>query len=91
MLSAKTPNGERRREELGVNFAMRHTRERLRRPAADIGALARGSHYLAPQDCSDDRAACQCARLTPLPLPGRFRRLPVECPACTSGPNVDCR
>ena len=30
------------REALGVNLATRHTRERTRRPAADIGSLARG-------------------------------------------------
>ena len=37
----------RSREELGVDLAIRHWRERLRRPAADIGSLARGNPYMA--------------------------------------------
>ena len=37
----------RGREELGENIAICHTRERLRRPAADIGSLARGNPYMA--------------------------------------------
>ena len=37
----------RGREELGEILAIRHTRERLRRPAADIGFLARGNPYMA--------------------------------------------
>ena len=58
---------------------IRHTCERLRSPAADIGSLARGNPYYGePQDCSDDSATGQCAPLMRHLLPGRFRRLPVE-------------
>ena len=40
---------------------------------------ARGCSYGEPQDRSDDWATGQCAPLTRHLLPGRFRRLPVEC------------
>ncbi len=46
---------------------------------------ARGSLYGEPQDCSDDWATGQCARLTQHPLPSRFRRLSVEHSACAPG------
>ena len=39
---------------------------------------ARGSLYGEPQDCSDDCAAGQCARLMHHLLPSRFRRLPTD-------------
>ena len=63
-------------------------------PHVRTPALANSGHriprarvplYGEPQDCSDDSAAGQCARLMHHPLSGRLRRLPVERPACAPG------
>ena len=71
------------REVRSQKAPIRHRRERPRRPAADIVSFARAGPYSGePQDCSDDCDAAQCARLMHHPLPSRFRRLPVERPAC---------
>ena len=73
----------RGREELGGNVEIRRTCERLRRPAAHIRLpRVRASLFGGPQDCSDDSAVGQCARLTHYLIPSSFRRLPVERPTC---------
>ena len=51
-----------------------------KRPGRVRGA-ARGNPYMAygkPQDCSDNNAAGQCARLLHRLLPSRFRPLPAD-------------
>ena len=64
---------------MGENLAIRHTCEYLRRPAADIGSLARRNPYMAGRRIAPTTALPgQCARRTPRPLPGRFRGLPVD-------------
>ena len=45
--------------------------------------------YGEPQDCSNASAAGECARLMHHLLPSRFRRLPVERPACASRSSGD--
>ena len=59
---------------------------RVRTPAHSGGRhrlpRAREPLYPEPQDCSDFGAAGHCAQRPPRPLPGRFRRLPAERPAC---------
>ena len=77
---------------VGGNVVIRHTRECLRRSAADIGSRARGDHYMVSRRIAPTTALLASARaLTPLPLPGRFRCPPVECSACAPGPPGDCR
>ena len=68
---AKAPNSPRARTP--AQTGRRHRLPRAREPS-----------YAEPQDCSDDSAAGQCARLTHHLLPGRFRGLPVERPGSRS-------
>ena len=50
------------REGLGANLEIRHTCERLRRPAADIGSLARGCLYMASRRIAPTTALRASAR-----------------------------
>ena len=51
------------REELEIHLAMRHTRERLRRPAAGIDPLARGYlYYMASRRIAPTTALRASAR-----------------------------
>ena len=52
----------RGREELEGNVEIRHPRERLRRPAADIASLARGIPYMASRRIAPTTALRASAR-----------------------------
>ena len=56
----------------------RDARECLRRPAADIGALARGHPYVASRSIAPSTALRASGRLMHHLLPGRFRRLLIQ-------------